>query len=40
MVAIVPAASAAEAIRLLQGHGETATVIGEVRAGDGDVRVQ
>jgi phosphoribosylformylglycinamidine cyclo-ligase len=40
MVAIVPAASAAEAIRLLQDHGETATVIGEVRAGDGDVRVQ
>ena len=33
MVAIVPAAAAAEAVRLLRAHGEDAMLIGEVRRG-------
>ena len=40
MVAIVPAQQADAALSLLAAHGETASLIGEVRAGDGDVLIQ
>ena len=40
MVAIVPAEHAAAAVQLLAGQGETATVIGEVRAGSGGVHLR
>jgi phosphoribosylformylglycinamidine cyclo-ligase len=39
MVAVVPAAHAAAALALLAGHGETAAVIGEVRAGGRGVHI-
>jgi phosphoribosylformylglycinamidine cyclo-ligase len=39
MVAIVPAAHAAAAVRLLAAHGESAQIIGEVRSGERGVVV-
>jgi phosphoribosylformylglycinamidine cyclo-ligase len=39
MIAIVPAARAQTAVELLRSHGESAQVIGEVRAGDRGVRI-
>lgn len=39
MIAIVAAADADRALEILRAAGESADVIGEVRAGDGDVRI-
>jgi len=39
MVAIVPAAHAAAALALLAAQGETAAIIGEVRAGGRGVHI-
>ena len=40
MVAIVPHAAADTAVQLLQAQGERASLIGEVRAGEGDVTIE
>ncbi|MBU6377000.1 MAG: phosphoribosylformylglycinamidine cyclo-ligase [Gammaproteobacteria bacterium] len=40
MVAIVPRAAADTALQLLQAQGERASLIGEVRAGEGDVTIE